>query len=117
MAPVSISKKTSFDCLFKNSSTTRETMPCTASRALLLATALTVALVWTAELSELDSAAMYAGRRGGRLQTMGSFMVRSAANRYGLLVLREALNNGCSSSLNMNACLQVDGLQGWERRA
>jgi hypothetical protein len=73
-------------------------MPC--RRALLLATALTVALVWTAELSELGSAAMYAGRRGGRLQTM----VRSA-NRYGLLVLCEALNNGRSSSLNIECML------------
>ena len=80
-------------------------MPSTARRALLLAAALTIALVWTAELSELDSAAMYAGRRGGRLQTMGSFIVRSVANRYGLLVLCDALGNGRSSSLNIECVL------------
>ena len=60
----------------------RETMP-TIGRAMLLMATLTVALVCTTELelSELDSAAIYAGRRGGRLQTIGSFMVSSGANR------------------------------------
>ena len=73
---------------------------------MLLMVALTVALVWTAELelSELDAAAIYAGRRGGRLQTMGSFMISSGANRYSSLCCVDVLNNGCSSSCMILAC-------------
>merc|ERR1740117_1720098 len=52
------------------------------STAVLVA-ALIVAHVRAADLSELDSAAMYVGRRGGRLQTVGSFMLSSFANRAG----------------------------------
>ena len=77
----------------------------TVCRAMLL-TALTVALVCTTELelSELDSAAIYAGRRGGgRLQTTGSFIV-SGANRCACAVRSEVLNNGCSSSCMILGC-------------
>merc|ERR1719272_1164999 len=64
----------------------------TSGRATLLLAALTVALVCTTELelSELDSAAIYAGRRGGgRLQTTGSFIL-SGANRAGNDELEDA---------------------------
>merc|ERR1740117_1204554 len=59
-------------------------------RTAVLVAALIVAHVRAADLSELDSAAMYVGRRGGRLQTVGSFVLSSFANRAGNDELEDA---------------------------